>query len=239
MMEKYLKSTKYCEVSENIILHAVATIRDAITHAEYTNTPLCILTLDFKIGFDRITHSYLFTILHSHGLSPSFNNLIRNMYDGVTSAVQINGHSHGPIPIRFGVRQGCPMSMALYALCLQPPLQMLELCLSGIQTGRSTCPVSVIAYANDVTVFATTAANFSIIGEAICLYEKASDVRLNPLKSKAIAVGRWSALDTVLGIPYHSHVETLVFTFWNSAAKSINDTWARLTAQVRLRAREV
>jgi len=104
-MEKYLKSTKYCEVSENIILHAVATIRDAITHAEYTNTPLCILTLDFKIGFDRITHSYLFTILHSYAFSPSLINLIRNMCDGATTAVQINGNSHGPIPIRCGVCQ--------------------------------------------------------------------------------------------------------------------------------------
>jgi len=82
-------------------------------------------------------------------------------------------------------------------------------------------PVSVVAYADDVAVFATTVADFSTIQEAIRLYEKASGTRLNPLKYKAIAVGRWSAFDTVLGIPYHSHVRIPSFNFWNSDAKSI------------------
>ena len=91
------------------------------------------------------------------------------MYDGATSAVQINGHSHGPITIRCGVRQGCPMSMALYALCLQPLLRMLELRLPEIQIGRSARPVSAVVYADDVTVFATTVADFSIIEESIRL----------------------------------------------------------------------
>jgi len=83
---------------------------------------------------------------------------------------------------------------------------MLELRLPGIQIGRSARPVSVAAYTDDVTVFATTVAEFSIIQESIRLYEKASGVRLKTLKSKTIAVERWSVLDTLLGIPYHSHV---------------------------------
>jgi len=141
IMEKYFKSTQYCGMPGNTILDAVATIRDAIAHAENTNTPLCILTLHLKNAFDRIAHSYLFTILHSYGLSPSLINPIRKMYDGDTSAVQINGHSHGPIPIRCGVLQGRPISMALYAICLQPLFQMLELRLPGIQIGRSARPV--------------------------------------------------------------------------------------------------
>ena len=36
MMEKYLKSTRYCGVPGNTILDAIATIRDAIAHAENT-----------------------------------------------------------------------------------------------------------------------------------------------------------------------------------------------------------
>ena len=74
MMERNLKSTQYCGVPENSILDAVATVRDAIAHAEHTNIPLCILTLCLKNSFDRISHSYLFAILHSYGLSPSLIN---------------------------------------------------------------------------------------------------------------------------------------------------------------------
>ena len=164
-MKIYLKSTQYCEVPRNTTQDAVARIRDALAHAENTKTPLCILTLDFKKA-DRIVHSYLFTILHCYGLSPSLINLIINTYDGATSAVQIKGHSHGPIPIRCGLRQSCRMSMALYALCLQPLFQMLELRLPGIQIERFAHPVSFAAYADDVTVFATTVADFSNLGKS-------------------------------------------------------------------------
>jgi hypothetical protein len=90
--------------------------------------------------------------------------------------------------------------MALYALCPQPLLKRLELRLPGIQIGRSARPVSIVACVDDVTIFVTSVADFSIIEEAISLNEKATCARLNPLKSKAIAIGRWSALDTVLGI---------------------------------------
>jgi len=238
MMERRLKSTQYCGVPENSILDAVATVRDSIAHAGHTNTPLCILTLCLKNSFDRISHSYLFTILHSYGLSPSLINRIKNMYDGANSTVQINGHSHGPIPIRCGLRLGCPLSIGLYALCLQPLFKILESRLPGIQIGWSARPVSSFAYADDVTVFVTSVVDFSIIEEAIRLYEKASGARLNQHKSKVIAIGVWSAFDADLGIPYHSHVKFLGITFWTHIGKSINDTWARITTQLRQRARE-
>jgi len=77
---------------------------------------MCILTLDFEHAFDRVSHDYLFTILRSYGLSAHFVTLIRNLYTGATSSVQINGRLHGPIPTRCGVQQGCPLSMALYTL---------------------------------------------------------------------------------------------------------------------------
>jgi hypothetical protein len=46
-----------------------------------------------------------------------------------------------------------------------------------------------VAYADDVTIFVTFAADFAIIEEAILLYEQASGARLNIRKSKALAVG--------------------------------------------------
>jgi len=91
-------------VPGNTILDAVATVRDAVAHAEHKNVPLCVLTLDFKDAFDRISHDYLFTILHSYGLSAPFINRLRTLYDDATSSVQINGHIQGPISIRCGVR---------------------------------------------------------------------------------------------------------------------------------------
>ena len=72
------------------------------------------------------------------------------------------------------------MSMALYALGLHQCLRLLDLKLPGVRIGRRTRPTSVVAYADDVTIFVTYASDFAIIEEAIRLYERASGARLNP-----------------------------------------------------------
>jgi len=74
-------------------------VRDLIAYAEMAGIPLCVLSLDFKEAFDKISHTYLFNVLKSHGFSDAFIEGIKQMYTNATSAVQIDGHISGPIPI--------------------------------------------------------------------------------------------------------------------------------------------
>ena len=72
--------------------------------------------------------------------------------------------------------------------CLHPFLRLLNLKLQGIRIGRCTRLTPVVTYADDVLIFVTSAAEFAIIEEAIRLYDRASGARLDPRKSKALAV---------------------------------------------------
>jgi hypothetical protein len=135
IMKEQLSSCQFCAVPGNSILEAVAKIRDAITWAENTGTPLCVLTLDFESAFDKMSHSYLFKILRRYGITQCFIERIRNLYNGATASIQINGTTTGQIPIRCAVGQGCPLSMALCALCLHPLLRTLEETLNGLHIG--------------------------------------------------------------------------------------------------------
>jgi len=111
LMDSHLPSTQYCGVTGNTILDAV----------------------DLQHAFDSIAREYLFTTLRSYGFSHHFVTLLQNLYTDTTSHVQINGHLDGPIPILRRVRQGCPLSTALYNLCLQPFLTMLKQHLPGVR----------------------------------------------------------------------------------------------------------
>jgi hypothetical protein len=55
LLKRHLHSTQYCGVPGNSILEAVATVRDTIAYAEQMTKPLCVLALDFKNAFDRIS----------------------------------------------------------------------------------------------------------------------------------------------------------------------------------------
>ena len=128
-----LHPSQHCGVPGRTIFEAVATVRDAIAHAERANTPLCVISLDFKEAFDKISHSYLFSVLQSYGFSKGFIDRIKHMYTDVTSVVQVNGNTSRPIPIHCSICQGCPLSMALFTLCLNPFLHHLDQHLQGTQ----------------------------------------------------------------------------------------------------------
>jgi len=127
--------------------------------------------------------------------------------------------------------------MVLYVLCLHPLLLMIEQRLSDIKIGRRARPTSVLAYADDITIFVTSTCDFPIIEDATRQYGKASGALLIPQKSKVLVVGTWDSPETVLVIKYHPHVKILGISFWSSIDQSMNDSWARLTGRIRLQAK--
>ena len=60
VLEEHLQTSQFCSVPGNSILEAVLIVRESIAQSEMTDTPLCVLTLDFQEAFDRISHQYLF-----------------------------------------------------------------------------------------------------------------------------------------------------------------------------------
>jgi len=120
VLEEQLTSRQYYSVPGKSIPEAVSVLRDVLAHAELTRTLLCILSLDFRNAFECISHHYIFQILEGYGISEWFIDRIRSMYENATASLQINGALAGHIPIQSAIRQGCPLSMALYALCLIP-----------------------------------------------------------------------------------------------------------------------
>jgi len=58
-----LRGSQYCGRQGYTIFDAVATVRDVITHSNNTQSPLCIVTIDFQEAFDNISHTYLYATL--------------------------------------------------------------------------------------------------------------------------------------------------------------------------------
>jgi hypothetical protein len=111
ILAELLHPSQHGGVQGGGIFDAVATVRDYIAYAEKTQTPLCVLSLDFTEAFSRISHTYLFKLLSVYGFSTKFTAFLKNIYDQAYSSLHINGHTTSLFPIQCGVRQGCPLSM--------------------------------------------------------------------------------------------------------------------------------
>ena len=131
------------------------------------------------------------------------------MYENATTSLQINGAMAGPIPIQSAIRQGCPLSMALYVLCLHPLLHALQDRLTGVSIVERGQRISVIDYADNITVFLSNVEDIEKVHLAIRIYEQATWAQLNPNKSRALAVGGWTEPITPLGIELFQQVKYL------------------------------
>jgi len=220
-----LHACQHCGVPGKSIFVAVGTVRDAVAYAEMANAPLCVLSLDFKEAFDKISHKYLFTILQSYGFSDALLRYIENMYTNATSVVHINGHISGPITMQSSIRQGCPFSMALFAFCLNPLLYRLDQTLNGLRIHQRQRQSAVIAYADDITLLITTPENIDAVKDAIQCYEKATGAILNIRKSQALAVGAWDTTIPVMDIPHNDEITVLGFKMQKSIARAASASW--------------
>jgi len=132
---------------------------------------MCIVSIYFSAALDKISHEYLQEILGAHAFNVTFIQRIMRLYETASSEIQINGFRSNLIPIKTSIRQGCPLSMLLFVMCLNSLIQSLDKNLSGVKIGRQRAPTSVVAYADDVTIFLTSVADIQKMKETLLAYE--------------------------------------------------------------------
>ena len=130
-------------------------MRDIIAYAEESNKPICLLSIDFKDAFDKISHTYLFKILREYGISDQFCSRLQTLYADATTTLILNGHKSSPIRVQSGVRQGCPLSILLFVLCINPLLINLDKKLKCVYIRHNSARTTAIAYADDITIIVT------------------------------------------------------------------------------------
>ncbi len=91
----------------------------------YSETGYLVL-VDQTKAFDKINHTYLFKVLEKIGLNGSILELTKEMYNNITSQIEVNGRKTKEIRIERGVGQGCPYSMLLFVLASIPIIEMIN-----------------------------------------------------------------------------------------------------------------
>ena len=72
--------------------------------------------VDLEKAFDRVPRSALWTILEKSGCPVKFINLVRQFHDGMMARVQHENDFTDRFPVTSGVKQGCVMAPALFAV---------------------------------------------------------------------------------------------------------------------------
>eukprot|EP00061_Rhincodon_typus_P011318 g36244.t1 len=177
---------------------------------------------------------YMRDVISKLGFGEGICNWIRLLYTNIVNAVAINGWESESFPIRFGVRQGCPLSPALFVCCIEPFDVVIkkDVSLRGVTIPDSgSLQVKTSLYMDDVTVFCSYWWSVSRLLSICDQFELASGAKVNKGKSEAMFFGNWADRSF---IPFTVRTDYLkVLGVWFGGAGACTKTWEECVLKLR------
>ena len=99
------------------MLHNVVEVDGEMRAASLRSEAAGAVFFDFAAAFPSLAHEYMLDVLRSLQLPAQVVAFIANLYTGNGCRIAAAGSLHEGFSIRAGIRQGCPLSPLLFALC--------------------------------------------------------------------------------------------------------------------------
>ena len=186
---KVVGEEQTCVVPGRSMSDSLALVRDAFLYSLDRKVPLCIAGLDLEKAFDRINHAYLKAVMEAFGFGPKIRAWIDVLHKDCVSRVVINGNSTAPFKVESGVRQGCPLSVVLFILAMEPLACALrqDQSIKGLQVpGSSGREAKLTLYMDDMTILSTDNRSLDKALSWSDCFSRASGAKLNRAKSECL-----------------------------------------------------
>ena len=189
VLDKIIQQEQTCAIKGRIMMDNLCTFRDIISSQDEKN--FYIIGLDQKKAFDYVSRDYLWKVMESYGFPQDAINMCKLLYRRSTVQVNVNGVLTEPFEIERGVKQGCPLSAALYTLAINPLLKRInnDAHIQGTAT-ISGHPVVALAYADDISVIVRNQKEMDSVNQHFELYERVAGAKLNQDKTEGVWMGQ-------------------------------------------------
>ena len=77
-----------------------------------------IVLFDFRAAFPSLSHDMIWDVLEVAGVDPQFIHVVKLFYSGNNHILKLRGLFFDGVCVKSGVRQGCPLSGILFAMCV-------------------------------------------------------------------------------------------------------------------------
>ncbi len=191
--------TKRCNTILNDVLnpHQTAYIPGRIVHdnlrtidivkdvCKKANIKGYLVSLDAKKAFDSVDHIFIDKVLSKFNCCYEFRNIVKVLYNNLTSRVLVNGHLTDQFVIHRSVKQGDALSCVLFIMCMETIITSIDQNSQIVNIKLNDLKIpKVLAFADDIAILV---ANKSSIVKTISEYyafSKVSGLYLNVDKTE-------------------------------------------------------
>ena len=119
VIPKLVKTDQSGYIKGRNICYNIRLIQDVIDYFEDTEKECAVVFLDFKKSFDTVSHNFLSQALSKFNFGESFKKWVDIIYTNAESCTTNNGWTSKSLPIKKGIRLGCPLSALLFLLVVE------------------------------------------------------------------------------------------------------------------------
>ena len=165
--------------------------KSIISYAEVMEIDGTIVALDQEKAYDKIRHEYLWETMNYFNLPLPFTNTVRALYQHAHTRVAINGELSKPFQVTRGVRQGDPLSCALFDLAIEPLACKLrnDPTLKGFAAPGLEEKILVNMFADDTTLYLNKDDRFDQVELTLTKWCQVSGAKFNIEKTEIIPLG--------------------------------------------------
>ena len=162
-----------------------------LNYAELTETDGAIISLDQEKAYDKIRHDYLWETLKNFKIPEMFINTVKELYRHAHTKVAINGILSNPFKVTRGVRQGDPLSCALFNLAIEPLACRIRADdnIRGIEIPGIEEKIIISLYADDTNLFLHSENDFEYVRTTLDDWCKVSGAKFNIEKTEIVPIG--------------------------------------------------
>lgn len=132
----------------------VGALHTIIKSSRSNGVPLSVVAVDIKQAFDTVSHQSIERAMRRVGVDQRTRNYIMNSYLDNSTQIEFKNWRSRPILVKKGVKQGDPMSPALFNFVMDEIICHLRHLYQGIQVNGTK--VQCLAYADDLILLAQT-----------------------------------------------------------------------------------
>jgi hypothetical protein len=164
----------------------IFTLHETLAARKAEHKETFLLFVDFRKAFDTVWHNGLWKRLWDGGVRGKAWRIIRSLYREIQTSVLVDGERTRYVPSLQGVRQGCPLSPALFGLFIEELASRLSKVDGGAAVGANL--LRTLLYADDIVLIADTPEQLQEMIDVLAKYCAEWRMSVNLSKSQAMVV---------------------------------------------------
>jgi exonuclease III len=179
-------------IPKRSIFNHIRLAKAIINYAEFAEEDGAIIALDQEKAYDKIRHDYLWITLRAFGLPQPFITTVQALYQHAHTRVAINGVLSEPFKVSRGVRQGDPLSCALFNLAIEPLACRIrgEPEIKGLRVPGLIEKLAIKLFADDTNLYLSREDSLQTVTKILEEWCEISGAKFNKEKTEIIPIGR-------------------------------------------------